>query len=101
RKLKALKDHINRYSLKLRQKVKKVTIDKYETYISLIKQLFPNAKIIIDRFHIVQSLNRALNMSRVHIMNGFKTSNRPLYNKYKCYWKLFLKPYETLEAFNY
>ena len=40
----------------------------YEPYMSLIKQLFP-AKIIIDRFHIVQSLNRALNMSRVHVMN--------------------------------
>ena len=38
-------------------------------HMSLIKQLFPNAKIIIDRFHIVQSLNRALNMSRVHVMN--------------------------------
>ena len=69
----------------------------YEPYMSLIKQLFPNAKIIIDRFHIVQSLNRALNMSRVHVMNCYRTSNRPLYNKYKSYWKLFLKPFETLE----
>ena len=69
----------------------------YESYMSLIKQLFPNAKIIIDRFHIVQSLNRALNMSRVHVMNCYRTSNRPLYNKYKSYWKLFLKPFETLE----
>ena len=97
RKLKSLKDHFYRYSLKLRQKVKIVTIDMYESYMSLIKQLFPNAKIIIDRFHIVQSLNRALNMSRVHVMNCYRTSNRPLYNKYKSYWKLFLKPFETLE----
>ncbi|WP_145357384.1 transposase, partial [Staphylococcus epidermidis] len=89
--------HFYRYSLKLRQKVKTVTIDMYEPYMSLIKQLFPNAKIIIDRFHIVQSLNRALNMSRVHVMNCYRTSNRPLYNKYKSYWKLFLKPFETLE----
>ncbi|WP_085058359.1 transposase, partial [Staphylococcus haemolyticus] len=81
--------------------VKNVTIDMYEPYMSLIKQLFPNAKIIIDRFHIVQSLNRALNMSRVHVMNCYRTFNRPLYNKYKSYWKLFLKPFETLEAFNY
>ncbi|MFZ7820269.1 ISL3-like element ISSha1 family transposase [Staphylococcus haemolyticus] len=101
RKLKSLKDHFYRYSLKLRQKVKTVTIDMYEPYMSLIKQLFPNAKIIIDRFHIVQSLNRALNMSRVHVMNCYRTFNRPLYNKYKSYWKLFLKPFETLEAFNY
>ena len=73
----------------------------YESYMSLIKQIFPNAKIIIDRFHIVQSLNRALNISRVHVMNCYRTSNRSLYNKYKNYWKLFLKPFETLEAFNY
>ena len=58
--------------MKLRQKVKTVTIDMYEPYMSLIKQLFPNAKIIIDRFHIVQSLNRALNMSRVHVMNCYR-----------------------------
>ena len=39
-------------------------------------------------------------MSRVHVMNCYRTSNRP-HNKYKSYWKLFLKPFETLEAFNY
>ena len=41
-------------------KVKTVTIDMYEPYMSLIKQLFPNAKIIIDRFHIVQSLKSSV-----------------------------------------
>ncbi|PTK63658.1 ISL3 family transposase, partial [Staphylococcus borealis] len=75
------------FSLEERKKVKTVSIDMFEAYIYMIQELFPNARIIIDRFHIVQSLNRALNMSRVHIMNGFKTSNRPLYNKYKSYWK--------------
>ena len=40
-------------------------------------------------------------MSRVHVMNCYRALNRPLYNKYKSYWKLFLKPFETLEAFNY
>ncbi len=55
-------------------------IDMYEPYMTLIKEVFPNAQIIIDRFHIVQALNRALNMSRVKLMNTFKRSNRPLYN---------------------
>ena len=76
RKLKSLKDHFIAI-LETQTKVKTVTIDMYEPYMSLIKQLFPNAKIIIDRFHIVQSLNRALNMSRVHVMNCYRTSNRP------------------------
>ena len=69
RKLKSLKDHFSLF-FKTQTKVKTVTIDMYEPYMSLNKQLFPNAKIIIDRFHIVQSLNRALNMSRVHVMNS-------------------------------
>ena len=73
----------------------------YEPYMSLIKQLFPNAKIIIDRFHIVQSLNRALNMSRVHVMNCYRTSNRPSIINIKVIGNYFLKPFETLEAFNY
>lgn len=30
-------------------------------YVDFINNLFPNAKIIIDRFHIVQMLNRAVN----------------------------------------
>ena len=76
RKLKSLKDHFSLF-FETQTKVKTVTIDMYEPYMSLIKQLFPNAKIIIDRFHIVQSLNRALNMSRVHVMNCYRTSNRP------------------------
>ena len=76
RKLKSLKDHFYRYSLKLRQKSKQSRLICMN-HICLIKQLFPNAKIIIDRFHIVQSLNRALNMSRVHVMNCYRTSNRP------------------------
>ncbi|MBI5976104.1 transposase, partial [Staphylococcus canis] len=60
-----------------------------------------NAKIIIDRFHIIQSLNRALNMARVSVMHTFKNIDRPLYNKFKRFWKLYLKPIEDLEAFEY
>ena len=84
RKLKSLKIILSLF-FETKTKVKTVTIDMYEPYMSLIKQLFPNAKIIIDRFHIVQSLNRALNMSRVHVMNCYRALNRPLYNKYKSY----------------
>ena len=74
RKLKSLKIILSLF-FETQTKVKTVTIDMYEPYMSLIKQLFPNAKII-DRFHIVQSLNRALNMSRVHVMNVIGL-NRP------------------------
>ncbi|AVO00978.1 MULTISPECIES: ISL3 family transposase [Staphylococcus] len=101
RRLFALKNYFYRYPLSERKRVKTVSIDMYEPYMALIREVFPNAKILIDRFHIVQSLNRALNMTRVTVMNSFRTTERPLYNKYKRYWKILLKPYEQLEAFVY
>lgn len=101
RRLYALKNYFYRFSLQDRLRVETISIDMYEPYMTLIKELFPNAQIIIDRFHIIQLLNRALNTMRVSVMNTFKQSNRPLYNKYKRYWKLLLKPSEALEAFEY
>ena len=100
-RLRELKKHFYKYPLKERKRVKSVSIDMYELYMSLVKELFPNANIIIDRFHIIQSLNRALNMTRVSVMNMFRNMNRPLYNKFKTFWRLVLKPYEQLNAFEY
>ncbi len=48
---------------------KTVTIDMYEPYVRLFRDLFPNAAIIFDRSHIVQHLNRELNKYRVQVMN--------------------------------
>ncbi|WP_414047399.1 ISL3 family transposase [Macrococcus equi] len=101
RRLFSLKNYFLRFPLKERKKVQTITIDMYEPYISLIKSMFPNAKIIVDRFHIIQLLNRALNMARVNVMNTFRRTNPPLYNKYKGYWKLLLTPEEKLENFEY
>lgn len=60
----------------------------YKPYITLIKEMFPNAKISIDRFHLVQLINRAFNKLRIIVMN--KQDER-MYNKLKKYWKLLLK----------
>ncbi len=52
--------YFERFDLKNRQQVKTVTIDMYEPYVRLFRDLFPNAAIIFDRFHIIQHLNRSL-----------------------------------------
>ena len=67
----------------------------------MIRQLFPNAAIIIDRFHIIQALNRELNRYRIHWMNKVKYQDRWLYNKLKRYWKLFLKKETELDHIHY
>lgn len=86
-----LSDYFMRYSLKARLKVKTVTMDMYSPYIGLIEGCFPNAKIIIDRFHIVQHINRALNQVRIQTMNKLRYTQPRDYRKLKKQWKLVLK----------
>ena len=63
--------YFQRYPNELRQKVKTVTLDMYSPYLKVIHDCFPNAELIIDRFHIVQHINRALNRLRIEIMKTF------------------------------
>lgn len=48
-----LNEYFLRCSRKQRKNVESISIDMYVPYISLIESLFPEAEIIIDRFHIV------------------------------------------------
>ena len=50
-----------RFSKEAREGVTHVVIDMYAPYMTLIKEVFPNAKIVLDKFHVVQLLSRALN----------------------------------------
>ena len=72
---------------KARKRVKFVVMDMYSPYIDLIKKWFPNAKIIIDLFHIVQLLTKSLNKTRINVMNQNKDDS----TKFKRYWRLILK----------
>jgi len=67
RRLPVLKDYFLRYSKSSRNAVKTIVIDIYRPYISLIKSLFPNTKIIFDKFHIIQLFSRALNKTRIKL----------------------------------
>ena len=69
------------------------TIDMYSPYISLIKKMFPNASIVIDKFHLTQLISRSLNKTRIVIMN----KNKKYYRKLKRYWRLLLKSREELD----
>lgn len=75
------------YMLEAREKVKYVVMDMYKPYISLINEVFPNAKIIIDMFHIVQLISKSFNNTRIKIMKKDKVN----YRKFKRYWRLLLK----------
>ena len=90
RRLTRLESYFMRYTKAARMQVKTVVIDMYSPYMTLIKKVFPNAKIILDRFHIVQLFTRSLNKTRIRIMNHYKKDSKE-YKRLKKYWKLLLK----------
>lgn len=100
RQLPFLRRYFSNYPKKLRDKVKTISIDLYAPYMSLIKDLFVNAKIVIDRFHIVGLFTRAFNQTRVDVMKEFSTSCFE-YKRLKRYWKIFLKPYSLLDCIHF
>lgn len=87
RKLNNLMKYFSRYSRSSRMNVEVVIIDMYVPYISLIKAMFPNALIVIDKFHLIELISRALNKARIKTMK----KNKDNYNKLKRYWKNILK----------
>ena len=82
------------YDYKARSRVQFIIIDMYSPYVSLIKKMFPNANIIIDKFHLTQLISRSLNKTRIMTMKKHKQHHR----KFKRYWKLILKSRDELDS---
>ena len=85
-----IRNYFLKYPLKVRQQVQFITMDMSGTYMPLAKKLFPNAKIVLDRFHIIQHLGRAFLKTRIAIMNQFDKKSLP-YRALKNHWRLFQK----------
>ena len=96
RRLHSLIEYFSRFSLEARNNVKYIFMDMYTPYISLVNSIFFDAKIVIDKFHIV---NRAFNQTRISIINSIQ--DEPLKRKLKLFWKSLLKYYPDLCQVNY
>ena len=82
-----IRNHFLRYSSQVRSRVKVITMDMFSPYYDIARKLFPNAKIVLDRFHIIQHLSRAMNRLRIQVMNRFDRKSHE-YKALKRYWKL-------------
>ncbi|OTP10885.1 transposase [Enterococcus sp. 10A9_DIV0425] len=95
RRLPYLERYFLRFSSEVREAVQWIVIDMYAPYVSLVKKLFPNAKLIIDRFHIVQHIGRTFRNQRIKETNRLlkhpSSSQKSLGRKLKRYWKLLQK----------
>ncbi|WP_162257359.1 transposase, partial [Lacticaseibacillus manihotivorans] len=81
------------FPLEVRQTVNTISVDLNAGYVNLIPKLFPNAEIVIDRFHIIQMVNRAVNQIRVQTMKTLDHRSKK-YKFMKQEWKQFLRPME-------
>lgn len=79
------KDHLINYFSFIprseRLKVQFVCFDMWETYRIVARQMFPNAKLIIDKFHVYQELYRRVDRIRCHVMNQYSSKLKVLKKK--------------------
>jgi len=94
---KSILAYFNQFHIKVRQRVKTVTLDLNSYYQDIVSTVFPNAKIIVDRFHIVAMMTRAFNQSRVQLMKRYPKQTKE-YRLLKFAWKLYLKHEYDLDA---
>ncbi|WFM79996.1 ISL3 family transposase [Streptococcus pluranimalium] len=85
-----IKNFFYKFPRKARETVEVVTVDMSGSYIPIIKKLFPNARIVLDRFHIIQHLSRAMMSTRIAIMKSFDTQSLP-YRAMKNHWRILQK----------
>lgn len=87
------------FPMEQRRKVQIITTDLYDPYLRILPKLFPNAQIILDKFHIVQLISRAFLQARIQLMKQIQDDS--LARKLKKYWKLFQKPASSLSEKRY
>lgn len=56
-----------------RENVKNVTLDLSDTYKSFVKDFFPNAEMVADKFHVLRLLTPAINRRRKEITGDKRT----------------------------
>lgn len=67
----------------MRENVKEVSVDMWGGFPKVIKEVFPNALIVIDRFHVMKLVNKSLN--KIRLLLGLKgLKNRSLLLKNGC-----------------
>lgn len=88
------------FTRQARLSVSLVVVDLYGPYRQLIRELFPNARIIADHFHVVVQAYRALQAIRIKTMNHYGPGTHE-YRALKRFWKLLLQKLSLLDNVHY
>jgi len=85
--------------LKGREKVQMINMDLSETYRSIAKQYFPNAKIVADRFHVIKLINHHF-LEQWKEIDPERRKNRGLLSLMRRH-KENLKPTQKVKLYRY
>lgn len=85
RKKESLISHFKRLGTDFLEQIEVVCCDIWPPYINTAEKLFPNATIVLDRFHVVKSLNNVLDMIRKKLRKDNK--DKACFKNIK--WRLF------------
>ncbi|MCY4672942.1 MAG: transposase [Bacteroidetes bacterium] len=55
---------LNRFLAEKKGQIRTITTDMWKAYITTVRELFPKARLIHDRFHLIQYLNKGLDQVR-------------------------------------
>ena len=89
RDVESLCRHFRQYPVQERSKVKNVVMDLSTTFRSAINLLFPNAKIIADKFHVIRLVAWSMEAVRKRIQKEFYQERRKWFKRSK---KILLTP---------
>lgn len=81
-------DNFMRIPLEERKLVKYVVIDMWDTYKQVSLDVFPNAIIAVDSFHVIKHLNLAIDMIRLKVMRKYDKGHSRLENAEMYYYML-------------
>ena len=76
------------------QQIQAVSFDMWRPYLAVSQHCFPNARLVIDRFHVVKALNQTLDQYRQQLRK--KNPNETAFTHIK--WALFKKEHLPQEA---
>lgn len=89
RQLPYLEEYFNNIKEDERNKVKYFICDMYEGYKTICHKYFKKALLIVDLFHVIKELSRAVNKIRVNAMHKHNKESVE-YSFMKRYWRFFL-----------
>ena len=55
---------LRRKPIELRERGEEVSVDMWGGFPKVVQEVFPNAKLVFDRFHVMKPVNEELNLVR-------------------------------------